>query len=215
MSDDWRLEITLHGSTEADKLTEELEGSEAKRDLDTSFHDRLVVSGEEGAVFCYAGSREQAQSAEQLVRSLAAEHGWELDYELRRWHPAAEQWEDPDVPLPESDIERNAEHAELIERERQELDERGYPEFEVRVKFVSRHDAEDFADKLRGEGLPSARRWKYLVIGATDEDSAQALAERLRREAGPTATVIVEGSRTAAYNERPAGRFWFLGGLGG
>jgi hypothetical protein len=59
------------------------------------------------------------------------------------------------------------------------------------------------------------RRWKYLLIGATDEDTANALAERLRSEAGPDAKVTAEGSGQAAYDERPSNPFAFLGGLGG
>jgi hypothetical protein len=68
---------------------------------------------------------------------------------------------------------------------------------------------------LTAEGVPNVRRWKYLLIGAADEDSANALAERLRREAGPNATVTAEGSGQAAYEERPPNPFAYLGGLGG
>ena len=50
------------------------------------------------------------------------------------------------------------------------------------------------------------RRWKYLIVAATDEDSANDLAARLRDEAGPTSTVVAEGSGKAAYDDaRPAG----------
>ena len=215
MSDDWRLRISLRESGHVHKLAERLEGSELEHDLETSFHDRLVVSHEGGEVFCYAGSREQVEGAEDLVRSLATEHGWHAAYDLQRWHESAQQWEDPDVPLPQSDAERTAEHAELIQRERQELQVSGSPEFEVRVEFSSHSEALAVAEKLRQEGLPSVRRWKYLVIGATDEDSASALAARLRREAGAGSTVTVEGSGRVAYDERPRSPFWFLGGLAG
>jgi hypothetical protein len=215
MSDDWRLRIGLRESGHVHALTERLEASELEHDLEASFHDRLVISRDGEDVFCYAGSREQAEGAEELIRSLAAEHGWHPEFELRRWHESAEQWEDPDVPLPQSDAERTAEHEALVQTERQELQARGYPEFEVRVQFGSHREAVAFAEKLRQEGLPSARRWKYLVIAASDEDSATALAARLRSEAGPGATVTAEGSGQVAYDERPRNPFWFLGGLGG
>jgi hypothetical protein len=68
---------------------------------------------------------------------------------------------------------------------------------------------------MRQEGLPIARRWKYLVVGAADQDSAEALAARLRDEAPPGSTVTAEGSGSAAYSERPSNPFWFLGGLSG
>jgi hypothetical protein len=215
MSDDWRLHITLHEHGHVHKLTERLEASELEHDLETSFHDRLVLSRDGNDVFCYAGSREQAEAAEQLVRSLAEQHGWTPEFELRRWHESAERWEDPDIELPQSDAARAAEHTELIQDERAELEERGYPEFEVRVEFGSHDEAVAFAEKLREEGLPNVRRSTYLVIGATDEDSANALAERIRREAGPDVTVTAEGSGKAAYEGRAPSPFWLLGGLGG
>ena len=215
MSDDWRLRVALHQGGHAHKLAERLDASELEHQLEASFHDRLVVSREGDELFCYAGSRDQAEAAEKLVRSIAAEHGWDADYELRHWHESAELWEDPDVPLPQTDAERADEHAALIQREREELEKRGRPEFEVRVQFDSRHDAAAFAETLSKEGLPTARRWKYLVVGATDEDSANALASRLRDEAPPGTTVTAEGTGSAAYDERPANPFWFLGGLAG
>jgi hypothetical protein len=215
MSDDWRLRIALDQGGVAHELAERLDASELEHELEASFHDRLVLSRDGDELFCYAGSREEAEAAEKLVRSIAADHGWRAESELRHWHEAAEQWEDPDVPLPQTDAERADEHAALIQREREELKERGEPEFEVRVQFDSHHDAVAFAEKLRQEGLPTARRWKYLVVGAAVQDSADALAARLREEAPPGTTVTAEGSASAAYEERPTSPFWFLGGLGG
>jgi hypothetical protein len=215
MSDDWRLRIALDQGGVAHELAEQLDASEIEHELEASFHDRLVLSRDGDELFCYAGSRDDAEAAEKLVRSVAADHGWSAEYELRHWHEAAEQWEEPDVPLPQTDAERADEHAALIQREREELKERGQPEFEVRLQFDSHHDAVAFAEKLRQEGLPTARRWKYLVVGAADQDSADALAARLREEAPAGTTVTAEGSGSAAYEERPTSRFWFLGGLAG
>ena len=215
MSDDWRLRIDLQQPEQIQTLNEHLETAELQHDLETEFHDRLVVSRDAETLFCYAGSREQAARADALVRSVAAEHGWQLESVLQRWHESAEQWEDPEVPLPETDAERAAERADLLEREREESEEQGYPEFEVRVQFDSHREAVAFGKRLEDEGLPCVRRWKYLVVGAPDEDSATELAERLRAEAGPRSTVTAEGSGKDAYNERPTSPFWFLGGLGG
>jgi len=36
------------------------------------------------------------------------------------------------------------------------------------------------------------RRWKFLVIGANNEDDAQELAEHIRAEAPADATVVAE-----------------------
>ena len=48
--------------------------------------------------------------------------------------------------------------------------------------------------KLRSEGRAVVRRWKFLVVGATNEDDARELAEQIRREAPPDATVRAEHS---------------------
>ncbi len=93
--------------------------------------------------------------------------------------------------------------------------ESGEPEFEVRVDLPSHREAVRFAEHLRAEGLPAVRRWKYLVVGATDEDGARALATRLESEAPSGSEVVVEGSGQVAYAERPANPFAVFGGLGG
>jgi hypothetical protein len=212
VSDDWRVRIDLHDAGAASKLTELLEKSE--HDLEADFDDRVAVSRDGGEVFCYTGTRALAERVEALVRSLATENGWEIETDLKRWHPVAEEWEDANEPLPTGPAEA-AEHAELIEREREEVAERGYPEFEVRVELPSHRDAVEFVEKLRQEGLPYVQRWKYVLIGATDEDTAAALAQRLRVEAPPGSKVQVEGTWRAVQAESPFNRFAVFGGMAG
>jgi hypothetical protein len=215
MNDEWRLQIDVQGEREAGSLTQRLDAAELEHELSDAFHDRLIVSGDGPRVFVYAGTREQAERARDLIAKLAATHSWELSSKLTHWHPEAEEWEDPDLPLPDSDAARVAEHEELIAAERKQLAETGEPEFEVRVDLPSHGEAGRFAEMLRAEGLPAVRRWKYLVVGATDEDSAKALATRLEGEAPAGSKVTVEGSGQVAYAERPANPFAVFGGLGG
>jgi hypothetical protein len=215
MSDDWRLRVDLQAHGPARLLTERLAASELEHDLESTFHDRVVVSRDGNEVFVYTGSRDQAESAERLITSLAAEHGWDLDTELKRWHPTAEEWEDPDKPLPASDEEQAAERAELIEKERRESLEQGYPEFEVRVQCTSPGEAAALAERLRGEGVPNVRRSTYVLVGANDEETAQALSDRLREEAPAGCTVMTEGTPRAAYAALPSNPFAVVGGLGG
>jgi hypothetical protein len=215
MNDEWRLQIDVQGERDAGSLTQRLDAAELEHELSDAFHDRLIVSGDGPRVFVYAGTREQAERARDLIAKLAATHSWELSSELTHWHPEAEEWEDPDLPLPDSDAARVAEHEELIAVERRQLAETGDPEFEVRVDLPSHGEAGRFAEMLRTEGLPAVRRWKYLVVGATDEDSAKALATRLEGEAPAGSKVTVEGSGQVAYAERPANPFAVFGGLGG
>jgi hypothetical protein len=118
MSDDWRLRADLHEGGHARRLTDRLEAGELEHDLESEFHDRVVVSRDGAEVFLYAGSREQAEATEKLIRSLAAGEGCELDSELRRWHEASETWEEVEKPVPDDDAARAAEHARLIAAER-------------------------------------------------------------------------------------------------
>jgi hypothetical protein len=215
MNDEWRLQIDVEDDGRAMSLTERLDAAELESELSQAFHDRLIVSGDGSRVFVYAGTREQAERARELIAKLAETHGWTVAAELTHWHPEAEAWEDPDLPLPASDAARVAEHEKLIAVERLELAERGDPEFEVRVDLASHRDAVHFAEVLRAEGLPAVRRWKYLVVGAADEDSARALATRLGEEAPAGSEVMVEGSGQAAWAERPSNPFAVFGGLGG
>jgi hypothetical protein len=214
VNDDWRLEIDLDDESRLGPLLERMGARELEHDLADAFHDRVIVSRDGDHLFLYAGSREQLEAAGAVVDREAAEHGWTVKSELRRWHPVAEEWEDPDTPLPDDEAERRAEHERLIAAERSDT-ERGHPEFEVRADFPSRHEAEAAAEKLRAEGLPTVHRARYLLVGATDEDSANALADRLRSELPEGTEVKAEGTWQAAYHERPPNPFAIFGGLGG
>ena len=141
MNDDWRLQVDLHEENHARALTERLDAQQLQHDLSEAFHDRVIVTRDGARVFLYAGTREQAEKARDAVEAEARQHGWAFDVDFRHWHPIAEEWEDPDKPLPEDDAARLAEREELMAREREETAKRGYPEFEVRIDLPSRHDA--------------------------------------------------------------------------
>jgi hypothetical protein len=215
MNDEWRLQIDVQDASDGAALTEQLAAAEAEHELSLAFHDRVIVSRDGARTFAYAGTREQAERAGDFIAKLAEQRGWSAVTELKHWHPLAERWEEPDLPLPADDAARVAEHEELIAAERGELEERGAPEFEVRVDLPSHREAVRFAERLRAEGLPAVRRWKYLVVGAADEDSAKQLAARLRSEAPGGSEVATEGSGQVAWAERPANPFAVFGGLGG
>ncbi len=215
MNDEWRLQIDLEGEPGAGAIAKRLATAELEHELSAAFADRLVVSVDGPRLFAYAETRAQAELAGEAIARLAAENGWQTEAELCHWHPLAESWEDPELPLPRDDAARLAEHEELIAAERRELERRGTPEYEVRVDLPSHGEAAALAERLRGEGLPVVRRWKYLVVGAADEDSAAALAARLGEEVPTGSTVTAEGSGKVAWEERPPNPFAVFGGLGG
>jgi hypothetical protein len=215
MNDDWRVRIDVHDEGLARRLTEQLDADELEHDLRQSFHDRVVVSVDGPVLFCYAGTREQAERVRDLVETRAQRQDMHVDVQIAQWHPVSEEWERPDTPQPATAADAEKEREQRAQDDREDSAEQGYPEFEVRVQALTRHDASELSHRLDSEGIPHVHRWSYLLIGATDEDSAQALAERLRGEAPQGSEVLVETNRRSVYEHRPFNPFTLLGGLGG
>lgn len=201
MNDDWRLQIDFRDDGPLDALQDQLDAEDLEHDLSEAFEDRVIVSNNGTTLFIYAGDKEQAERARALVERLCKEDEEEVTIDFKRWHPIAEDWKPADEPLPADPAEERAERQEAIERELKETEERGYPEFEVRIDPPSRGEAKRFAEQLRAEGLPVVHRWKYLLIGAIDEEHAKELAERLRLEVPPGGQAVAQGSWPGTYDK--------------
>ena len=214
MNDDWRVRVDLHDEGFAHRLGESLEASELEHDLRRAYADRVVVSVDGAEVFLYAADRAQAQAAQSVVQRVAAEHGWTLDAELRHWHPVAEIWEDPDSPEPVTAGQEQTEDAIRAAGERRESADQGYPEMEVRVSCASRREAGELSGRLAQEGIVNVHRWDWVLIGATDEAAAEAIAQRLRSEL-PHAEISVEANLRKVWDSAPGNPFAWLGGLAG
>jgi hypothetical protein len=215
MNDDWRVQVTCPSTTTADNLGEQLREGGSAHGLGEAAGERVIVSVDGPELFLYAATRDQAEKAAEAVKTLAAPSGVSVRTELRRWHPASEEWADADLPLPASEAAAAAEHAELIAREREESATMHFSEYEVRVETGSHRETVALAEKLRAEGIPSLRRWRYLLVGAADEQSAATLADRISVLAPLGSKVEVEGSLAAVAQETPANPFAVFGGLGG
>src|SRR5947199_9800837 len=98
MSDDWRLRVHLPDGGQGRMLAESLEAMDLEHELQEALPDRVAVSHDQDDVFVYAGTRPDAERARDLVNSLAGKKGWQIEPELARWHPVAEEWEDADKP---------------------------------------------------------------------------------------------------------------------
>jgi hypothetical protein len=59
----------------------------------------------------------------------------------------------------------------------------------VHVELPSHRQAVRLAERLQAEGRPVIRRWKYLVLGANNEDDASALAQAIGQEISVNASV--------------------------
>ena len=214
MNDDWRVQVTCPTTATAANLSELLREGDFQHSLQDAAGERVVVSVDGHELFLYAGTRTQADRATEAVKSVIASSGVTVRTELRRWHPVSEQWIDADLPMPDSESAIAAEHAEMIAAEREEQTSLNYAEWEVRISTDSHRETLELADKLRQDGIPSLRRWRFLLVGAADEDTANTLAERIRAIAGPDAKVEVEASYQSVEAEVGTNPFAIFGGLG-
>jgi hypothetical protein len=201
MSEDLRLRVRLQDEDRGPQLLERLRALRLQRDVVGRLGDRIAVSRDGADVFFYLETADQAKEVERLVDSDLRERGWEGEMELTRWHPVAESWEDPAEPLPRTEAEERGERADLMRRETEETAARGHAQWEVRMEFSGRTEAREFMQSLEAKGIPTVRRWKYVFLGARNEDEAYTLAEQMRARAPAGTEVTVEGTLAGLEDE--------------
>lgn len=193
-SNDWRVTISLTDPAQVDRARRSFSEQEVEEDVRRRLGRSIAVGAGDSQIFLYAGTEVAAGQAEQVAREVLAQQGIQADFALHRWHPIEEEWEDPGAVLPRTDAELQAEHQRLDDAETAESVATGVSQWEARVEFPSHREAVALADRLRSEGRPVVRRWRFLVVGASNEDDARELAEQIRRESPPDATVSAEHS---------------------
>jgi len=172
---------------------------------------RVAVSRDGEIVFCYADTRRAADAAARVVRDVLEEQRLAAEPRLDRWHPIEERWEDAQVPLPDSEVERRAERERLDEADEAASLATGIAQWEVRIEVGSPTEAEELAEALERDGRSVVRRARFLLVGANDQDDADELARTLEGRG----TVHVEPSTGVAWQLLPRNPFAVFGGLGG
>ena len=206
MADEFRVEVELDDEEHGYSLTERLRALDLDEAARARLAPRVAVSRDGSTLFLYAATERHAREAERVVTSLVAEDELTADVRVTRWHPVQEEWLDLSVGLPASDDDRRAEYERREAAETAEAESDGEYDWHVLARLSSRDEAAAFAARLRDEGIPVARRWRYVVAGAVTEERAEALAARLRDELEPDAVVEVEANLT----DLPATPFVFL-----
>ena len=191
---DWRVTISLTDPGQVRRAKHAISRSQVEEDVHRRLGRAVAVGAGDSQIFLYAGTEIAAGEAERVARELLAADGIGAQFALHRWHPLAEAWEDAAVAMPRTEAEREAEHQQLLADETGESLATGVALWEARAEFPSHREAAGLADRLRSEGRRVVRRWRFLVVGATNEDQARELAEQIRREAPPDATVRAEHS---------------------
>ena len=212
-SEDWRIRVTLEGAQGTSWSHDGLEARSLADDVGAEMGDRVAVSRDDDELFLYADTEHAARAAEKVVRADLDSHGWRAAVDLTRWHDDAQEWKPADVPLPSSDAERAAEHAELVAKEDADTASDSAAEWEIRVDLPSHRDAKRLAERLEAEGVEPVRRWKYLFVGAPDEDQARAWAEELRETLPEGSEVTVEATFASVERNNPFAIFGAGGGV--
>jgi hypothetical protein len=208
MSEDFRLTVTFPDDSGTD-LAAELSEHELEDETRKQLGAGISVSSDGPNVFLYADAREAADGAKSVVETILEKEGANAVISLARWHPLAEEWEPADAPMPQTAAEREAEHEKLEAQDTADSLASGYAEWEVQIALPSHGDAVELAERLESEGIPVTRRWRHLIVGADDEDDANALAVRLRDEAPTGAELTVEPGGEMAWEGAPKRSRWF------
>ena len=184
--DDWRVTLSVSQPQTGQAL------GELEEDIRGQVGRDIGVGAGEAQIFLYAGTETAAGQAEQIARDVLARHGITAGSAVHRWHPIEERWETPDVPMPQTAAERQAEHERLVDAETAEALATGKAQWEVRVELGSHRQAVALGRKLEGEGRAIVRRWRFVLVGAGNEDEARELAGQIRQEVPADAAVKVE-----------------------
>jgi hypothetical protein len=190
---DWRVTVRLGAGDQAGKAAEHLSAHQVEGEVHKRLGGRVVVgtSGKD-ELFLYVHTRDAAAAAQQSVRDLLSGHGLDADYTVERWHPLAEEWEAADVPLPATPAEIQAERKSLDAAETSQSVTGGVALFEVRVQLPSHRESVALAARLVAEGYSVVRRWRFLVVGANNEEQVAEFAGRIRDEAPADAVISTE-----------------------
>jgi hypothetical protein len=191
-NDDWRVTITIGDPAHLQQAHHAFSIRTVEADVRARLGGHVALGANEAQIFLYAGSAIAAREAERLARQVLADDDIPANFALHRWHPIEEEWEAPDMALPGTGEEEQAEHQHLMDSETMASLTSGIAQWEAKAEFPSHREAAALAAKLSSEGLPVARRWRFLVVFANNEDDARAAADRIRAEAPPDATISVE-----------------------
>jgi hypothetical protein len=191
-SDDWRVTISVSDQAQTGQAQRSFSLRPVEEDIRRQAGRSIAVGADDRQIFLYAGTETAARDAERIARDVLARHGIAAESALHRWHPIEEQWENPDVAMPQTEAERQAEHQRLEDTETAESVATGIAQWQVRVDLGSHRQAVALARTLENEGRAVVRRWKFLLVGASNEDQARELAGQIRQEAPPGAAVSAE-----------------------
>jgi hypothetical protein len=192
--DEWRVEVALDEDHNGAKLSDALHHLQLDDEVRKVLGGSVIVTRDGRFVFIYAWHEESGQEAERVVKNVMQDEKLAGEVRLMRWHPVADEWKDASEPLPDDEAARVQEMHEAEHEGSEEAHRYGEYPWEVVIGLPHIRDGHELAKKLRGEGLPVKRHFRYLLVGAPSEDAAVELGERLEAEAPEGARIGVRGN---------------------
>jgi hypothetical protein len=206
VDDEFRVEVELDDDEHGYSIGERLRGL----DLDDDARERLgagaLVTRDGSRLFLYTASESQAREAERVVRGVVDGGELTADIAVTRWHPIEEAWKDAVLALPATPEEERAEYEARAAAEAEEARAEGRSDWEVMIRLPGRDAAIALEARLAAEGIPTMRRWRYVVASAVTEEEAVELVDRLRSELPDDADVRLE----VDLSDLPRGALQFL-----
>jgi hypothetical protein len=205
VADDWRVTVTFSDVAHVGRAIQAVREHQVEGDAARQLGHGVVMSADGSRLLLYAATEETARETEWVVRELLAQHQLDAEFALDRWHPVEQEWEDAGVPMPESREALAAERQHLMDAQSGQSRAAGQAGWLVRVELPSHRQAVELAGRLRAEGRPVIRRWRYLILGADNEDDASALAEAIGQAVPVNASVHTEAYPFVQFDIRQPG----------
>ena len=197
MSDVWRVMVIFDDAAPTRRAARELSRREIEAQVRQRLDTRVAVSAIDLHLYLCTGTRDGAVVAEEVIRAVLAARHLRASVVTHFWDPSINRWINSADSVPDDteltvilDKHRHG-PAREVARDTRIADATGLATWEVRVNLPSHHDAITFARRLKAQGHPPVRRWRHLLVGARNQDEAQALAVAIYAQAPPWAVISV------------------------
>jgi hypothetical protein len=188
---DWRVCVYLNMPGVAPRAVR-ARSAEVANVLRQRVRGRVVLRQDGCAVDVYTRTPDAWVAAQRAVGDLLAEHGVPAHVVVERWHPIAQQWEMPEVPLPANEAAARAERTPLDAAETRESLAYGAAMYDVRVELPSHRETVELAARLTAEGYSVVRRWRLLAVGANNADQAAEFEAAIRQQVPESARLSID-----------------------
>jgi hypothetical protein len=197
MSDAWRVTVTFDDPAPTKRSAREVCGHEIEAQVRQRLDMRVAVTVIDPHLYLCTETRGGAVVAGEVVRAVLAAHRLRASMVTHFWDPSMDRWINSADSVPDDTGlalalgKRRYGPAREVAADTRIANATGSATWEVRVNLASHDDAVKFARRLKAGGHPPVRHWRHLLVGARNQDEAQALAAAIHAQAPPWAVISV------------------------